>query len=148
MGKKKEKKTAKKKMVVEKKQPKVVLSKKEVKQQEENKRILGIVKKEFHYNKDATQSGISKDMVKSITKSAIVNNVMVERDKKAVKDWQKNYYNELFATFKELIMRHNEKMAFKPDILSSKIQVKKTELNKLKAEVKKLQAEKELIENA
>lgn len=142
MGKKKQKKEK------QSKKKEVVLSKAEVKQQQENKRILDIVKKEFHYNKDETKSGISKDMVKSITKSAIVNNVMVERDKKAVKDWQKNYYNELFSAFKELVMRHNEKMAFKADILASKILAKKTELNKLKAEVKKLKAEKKLLEHA
>jgi len=148
---KKEKKQSKKKVVAKEKQPKkkaVVLSKAEKKKQEESKRILDIVKREFHYDKDETKSCISKDMVKSITKSAIVNNTLIEKDRKAVKNWQKEYYNELFIAFKELVMKHNEKMAFKPDILTSKILAKKTELNKLKSEVKKLQAEKEILENA
>jgi len=148
---KKEKKQSKKKVVAKEKQPKkkaVVLSKAEKKKQQENKKILNIVKREFHYDKDVTKSCISKDMVKSITKSAIVNNTLIEKDRKAVKNWQKEYYNELFSTFKNLVMKHNEKMVFKADILASKILAKKTELNKLKAEVKKLQAEKEILEHA
>jgi len=117
------------------------------KEKKENKKILDIVKKEFHYKKNEPSS-FDENRIKSIAKSVIVNKAVLQREKDAVKKWQKEYYQELFAAFKALVMEHNERMAFKADILASKILAKRTELDKLKSEIKKLKEEKEVLKHA
>jgi hypothetical protein len=115
----------------------------------EEKKNRKLVKEAFRYvdenGKKTKESRISKNMIHAIAESVRVNQALIKRDKKALKAWQDDYYQELFSDFKKLIDKHNEIYQIKADDLINMVNSRKRELKTLKAEVKKLEAEKELL---
>jgi hypothetical protein len=118
-------------------------SKKEKKARKEEKKTRALVKKTFN---PSAKKGEINPMVESLVKSVLVNKAVLKKNKKALKDWQNDYYYELFPEFKKLVTRHNEIYSLKVNDLIMNINLKKQELKSLVEEIKKLKDEKALLE--
>ena len=105
------------------------------------------VKKEFEEKPVHGNPSIklNDNLIKAIAKSSSLNKSMVKNDKKAMKNWRKEYMNELFSDFQRLVHNYNEKMGFKVNKLVDEINGLKNQKSKLKDEIKALQQEKEAL---
>lgn len=118
-------------------------NKKVKKARKKEKKTRALVKETFNSERIK-----NNPIVESLVKSVLLNKRLLKNDKNKQKEWQDDYYQELFSKFKEMVNDHNKIFQFKNDELINKVEQKKSELKKLKEELKEIKIEKKIVEHA